>query len=82
MFQVGTILFKQNQQIRIITYKVFGNFRIRLTKIESVYVRSRLIAKYSLIVSYLSYTTSSKTKIEFRSDSIGGITTQLLENVK
>ena len=39
VFQVGTVLFEQNQQVRIIAYQVFRYPRVRLTEIETVAVR-------------------------------------------
>jgi len=39
VFQVGTILFEQDQQIRIIAYQMFRYPRVRLTQIEAVNVR-------------------------------------------
>jgi len=38
MFQVGTVLFEQDQQVRVITYKIFRYPRVRLTEIEAVRV--------------------------------------------
>jgi len=39
MFQVGTILFEQDQQIRVIAYQMFRYPCICLTEIEAVNVR-------------------------------------------
>ena len=39
VFQVGTILFEQDQQVRVVAYQMFRYPRVRLTKIEAVNVR-------------------------------------------
>jgi len=39
MFQVSGILFKQDQQVRVVAYQMFGYSRVRLTKIKTVDVR-------------------------------------------
>ncbi|KAL6254329.1 hypothetical protein P5V15_014378 [Pogonomyrmex californicus] len=39
MFQVGTILFEQNQQVCIVAYQMFRYPRVRLTEIEAIDVR-------------------------------------------
>ena len=39
VFQVGTVLFKQDQKVRVVTYQMFRYPRVRLTEIEAVDVR-------------------------------------------
>jgi len=80
MFQVGTNLFEQDQQIRIIAYQMFRYHRIYLTKKHSTFAWQPF-EKYSPTASCLSDVTSSKIKIEFGRASLGG-TSLLLENVK
>jgi len=36
MFQVDTILFEQDQQVRVVAYQMFRYSRVRLTEIEAV----------------------------------------------
>jgi len=39
VFQVDTILFEQDQQVRVVTYQMFRYLRVRLTEIEAVNIR-------------------------------------------
>jgi len=39
MFQVGSILFEQDQQVRVVAYHMFRYSRVRLTAIEAVNIR-------------------------------------------
>ena len=85
VFQVGTVLFEQDQQVRVVAYQMFRYPRVRLTEIEAVDVRVAIqstLEKYSLIASCLLHATSSKIKIEFGRASLGETTSLLLENVK
>jgi len=38
MFQIGTILFEQDQQVRIVAYQMFRYPRVCLTEIEAINV--------------------------------------------
>ena len=39
VFHIGTILFEQDQKIRVVAYQMFKYPRVRLTDIEAVNVR-------------------------------------------
>ena len=81
VFQVGTVLFEQNQKIRVVAYQIFRYPRVRLTEIEAVDVRVTTHQKVFFYRILLVVCTSSKIKIEFGRASLGG-TSLLLENVK
>ena len=84
MFQIGIVLFEQDQQICITAYKMLRYLCVCLTQIKAVDIHMSIhpIAKYFLIASCWSHATSSKTKMKFGSASFGGNTSLLLENVK
>ena len=69
VLQVGTILFEQDQQVRVVTYQMFRYPRVRLTEIEAINVR---VATHRKVFSYciLSHAMSSKIKIEFGRASV------------
>jgi len=50
VFQIDTILFKQDLQICVVAYKMFQYLRMRLTKIEAIDVR---VSTHCKVFSYI-----------------------------
>ena len=81
VFQVGTVLFEQDQQVRVVTYQMFRYPRVCLTEIEAVDVR---VATHRKVFSHriLLVTCHVIKDKEFGCASLGGTMSLLLENVK
>jgi len=82
VFQVGTILFEQDQQVRVVAYQMFRYSRVHLTEIEAVNVR---VAAHRKVFSHrillvACYVIKDKNRIWAR--LAHGTTSLLLENVK
>jgi len=82
VFQVGTVLFEQDQKVRVVAYQMFKYPHIRLTEIEAVDVR---VATHRKVLSHCillvtCYIIKDKNKILHA--SLGGTILLLLENVK
>jgi len=83
VFQVGTILFEQDQQVRIVAYQMLRYPRVRLTEIKAVNVRvvahRKVFSPRILLVA--CYVVKDKNR-KFGRASLSGTTSLLLENVK
>ena len=74
VFQVGTILFEQDQQVCVIAYQMFRYPRVRLTEIEAVDI---CVEKYSLPHPACRYVIKDNNRIWARL-----AWSLLLENIK
>jgi len=82
VLQIDTLLFKQAQHI---AYKISIFSHMFVTEIETIDVRVSTHCKvlsYTLCLVCRMQYHQRKMKIEFRSASLGGTTSLLLENVK
>ena len=64
VFQVSTILFEQDQQVRVIAYQIFRYSRIRLAEIEAINVawRHRKIFSHRILL-VACYVIKDKNRI-------------------
>jgi len=82
MFQIGTVLFEQDQKIRVVAYQMFRYPHVRLTEIEAIDVRVATHRKvlFHCILLVTCHVIKNKNKI-WRA-SLAETSSLLLEKVK